>query len=161
MKNKKIICYDFNGYEEEIDIKKLVFRPSVYGILIKNNKILLVKKWDGYDFPGGGAKIDETVEETLKREFREETGIKVKSGKIVACETSFLMIRSLKKYVNAILIYFLCSKIGGELSSDNFSESEKKYLGKSKWIDLSEIDKIKFCNSVDSVKIIKQAIKLK
>jgi hypothetical protein len=37
--------------------------------LIENNKILLSKQFDGYDFPGGGVNLDETLEETCAREF--------------------------------------------------------------------------------------------
>ncbi|MGE5425554.1 MAG: NUDIX domain-containing protein [Bacillota bacterium] len=56
------------------------FHVGVYGILIKDGKILLIKKSRGaykgmYDLPGGGIEFGERIEETLKREFLEETGI--------------------------------------------------------------------------------------
>ena len=55
---------------------------GVYGLLIENDKILLVDKVGGpyegkLDLPGGGPKNNETKEETLKREFLEETGLVV------------------------------------------------------------------------------------
>jgi len=65
--NKKVICHDLNEKEFEVDADKLIFRPSIYGVLIEDNKVLLSKQWDGYDMPGGGVNIHETLEEALKR----------------------------------------------------------------------------------------------
>ena len=53
-----------------------------YGILIKNEKIVLVKKATGgylgkLDLPGGGIKHQERPEEGLIREVLEETGLDV------------------------------------------------------------------------------------
>jgi len=87
----KIICRDSDDNKYEIDKEKLIFRPSVYGILIKEEKVLLSKQWDGYDFPGGGIKINETIEGALKREFLEETGFNIKPIKIVHIETDFFI----------------------------------------------------------------------
>lgn len=56
---------------------------GAYGLIIKDNKILLIKKvtgpYDGkLDLPGGTIEFGERPEETLKREFYEETGITLK-----------------------------------------------------------------------------------
>ena len=56
---------------------------GVYGLIVKDNKILLIKKvsgpYDGLlDLPGGGLEFGERPIETLKRELEEETGIIVK-----------------------------------------------------------------------------------
>ena len=55
---------------------------GVYGLIIKENKILLIKKktgpYDGkLDLPGGSFEFGERPEETLKREFQEETGLNI------------------------------------------------------------------------------------
>lgn len=56
---------------------------GVYGLIIKDNKIVLIKKKTGpydnkLDLPGGSIEFGEKPEEALKREFLEETGIEIK-----------------------------------------------------------------------------------
>ena len=118
----RIICRDLDNNKWETDSDKLIFRPSIYGVLIKDNKVLLSKQWDGYDLPGGGIKISETIEQALKREFFEEAGLKIEPIKPIHCQTSFFKpTRSKnrsKEYWHSILIYFLVKKIGGQLSKD-------------------------------------------
>ena len=55
---------------------------GVYGLLMKDEKILLVNKsggpYDGkLDLPGGSFRFGETPDDALKREFLEEVGINV------------------------------------------------------------------------------------
>ncbi len=61
---------------------------GAYGLIIKNNKIALIKKARGgytglLDLPGGGIEHDETPEETLKRELMEEAGVTVNDYKLL------------------------------------------------------------------------------
>lgn len=151
-------CRNIYGEEFEVLVNKLSFRPSVYGIIFQDNKVLLSRQWDGYDFPGGGIKLGETIEEALKREIKEETGLDVRMGDVVACENSFFKYRQKEKYVQSILIYYLCEIVGGKISLEFIAESEKDYIGEAEWINLDAVGKIKFYNSVDSVEIIKKAV---
>lgn len=62
---------------------KYDFRETCFGIYIKDNKILVTydKKHSQYSLIGGGVEKNETKHETLKREFLEEAGIKIKNIK--------------------------------------------------------------------------------
>ncbi len=147
----------------EVCEDRLRFRPSVYGLLIEDNKILLSKQFDGYDFPGGGVELGETIQDALKRECFEETGFDVEVGEPIHCQTSFFNPSHSKKYGhefwNCPLLYFTVKCIGGELSKANLDEEEKEYADLAEWIDISIIDELKFINSVDSPAIIRKAIK--
>lgn len=161
--NKTVICHDQFGKQYRVSAEKLSFRPSIYGILIEKNKILLSKQWDGYDFPGGGSELHETAEDTVKREFWEETGFKVKPVRLIYAGTSFHYSIVRKQYWNCPFFYFLVKKIGGKLSTVNFDEYEKRYANLAEWIDIGKIGRIKFINSFlgnqGSRKLIKEALK--
>lgn len=63
---------------------KKIQRIGVYGVAVKDSRILLVKKTEGcflglHDLPGGGIEFGETTEEALKREFLEEVGMQFQS----------------------------------------------------------------------------------
>ena len=162
--NKKVVCHDIDGKLYKVDAKRLTFRPSIYGILIEKNKVLLSRQWDGYDFPGGGAELHETLDDTLKREFWEETGFKIQPGKIIYVGSSFWYARTRKQYWNCQLFYFSAKKTGGKLSTANFDEYEKVYTAMAEWVDIKNLSNIKFLNSLGnqgSIKIIKDALKNK
>ena len=57
-------------------------RISVRGIILKDNKILLTysQMFHDYTTPGGGVESGEVLEETLKREIKEEVGGFIKSA---------------------------------------------------------------------------------
>lgn len=61
-------------------------RFGVYSILRYKSNYILIKKSKGpfkgrWDLPGGKLDFGETADEALKRELKEETGLKVKSSK--------------------------------------------------------------------------------
>ena len=78
----------FNGEKDLCEEIIINSRRAVRGIIAHNGKLLMVKNSKGdYKFPGGGLE-EETVEEALLREIKEETGynsieIKEKAGTVI------------------------------------------------------------------------------
>lgn len=65
---------------------------GVYGLVIQNEKVLLIKKnggpYDGMlDLPGGTIEFCERPQETLIREMKEEVGIEVKSYELLDADS--------------------------------------------------------------------------
>lgn len=157
---KTVICVDKDKNKFEVPVEKLVFRPSIYGVIIKNDKILLAREWDGYNIPGGAIELGESQHEALIREVREETGLDVKVGKLIACEDSFFKWQ--EEYWHSLFCFFLCEAVGGELSIDGLEEIEKEATKDlPEWVPLADIDQIKFHSSYDSVKVIKRAAEMR
>ncbi len=156
--NKNVICKDIHGKEYEVSANELIFRPSVYGVIIQDNKVLLSKQHDGYDYPGGGINLGEKIEEALVREVKEETGLTVKVGNLIACEDSFF--RSSKgNHFQGVMLYYLCQSISGELTTEFFDEYEKQYADMPEWIDLAQAEQIKFISSADCQRVLRETIK--
>lgn len=157
MKTKLVTCEDINKKTFKVKAEELTFRPSIYGLLFKGDKILLSRQWDGYDFPGGGVKKGESMLDALKREFWEETGLQITPDKLITVTENFFISVESRKSLHGILIYYLCKSPKGQISTKHFDTNEKTYMSSAQWIAVKDIKKIKFYNGVDSVKLIKQA----
>ncbi len=73
---RELFTLDKKNYDVNGTVGK---RPSVRGIIIKDNKIAMMHslKYDYYKLPGGGIEGNESLEETLVREVCEESGLVV------------------------------------------------------------------------------------
>jgi ADP-ribose pyrophosphatase YjhB (NUDIX family) len=159
---KKIQCRTIDGGVYEASAEELSFRPSVYGVAIKDDKVLLVPQFgDGYDFPGGGVDLGELLTDTLIREVKEETGLDVEPGHVLLVKDNFFFHPYKKKALQTPLTYFLCEVVGGELSMEGFDEHEKEYAQKAEWVALDQVPHLKFYNDVDSPQLIKDALWMK
>ncbi len=78
---RELFLIDTKDYNPNGTIGK---RPSVRGIVIKDNKILMIHslKYNYYKLPGGGLEKGESYEEALIREVGEESGYILKPDSI-------------------------------------------------------------------------------
>lgn len=104
-----------NASEELISVFGNRLRVRVCGICIENDSILLIRhinlgeKGVLWSPPGGGMEFGETAEEALKREFEEETGLKIKVNQ-------FLFVNEfLKPPLHGIELFFLVEILSGKL----------------------------------------------
>lgn len=137
-----INCTTLQGDKKMIPREKLIFRPAAYAVIINKGKILLLKtKSTGkYWFPGGGIELGEKLEDGLKREVREETGIEIKIKKFLYFQEIFFYYEPLNEAYQNFSFFYLCQPIKTKLINDEqvdpADESEKP-----RWLDLKAIKK--------------------
>lgn len=89
----------------ERDNNKFNFR--VAGIAIHNNRILLhtTEKDDFWNLPGGRVEFNESTEQTIKREIKEELDIEVQMSKLLFVNEDFFEYED--KHYHEIGFYYL------------------------------------------------------
>lgn len=97
-------------------LKWFITRPITIGVrilLMKDRDILLVKHTyqNHWYLPGGGVKKEETLEQAIKRECKEEIGAELNDIQIFGAYSNFY------EYKNDHIIVFLCT---------NFSLKQRK-----------------------------------
>ncbi|WP_439882384.1 NUDIX domain-containing protein [Pontibacter sp. MBLB2868] len=116
-------------------------RVRVCGVCIKNDKLLLVRHGHtlGNDAfwapPGGGLLFGESMEQCLKREMLEETGLQVKVGR-------FLFVNEfLQKPLHAIEFFFEVQVAEGSLTTGTDPEAapDQQLIEQVQWLTIKEI----------------------
>lgn len=116
-KSKNIEVLDINGSKHIRNLKNFRFRIGAYGVLIKGHKILVqvhpyTKK---YGLPGGAVEMGETINEALKREFREETGLKINVKNIIGIEEQFFTNPDFNEDAHSLFLLYKVEKKSGTL----------------------------------------------
>jgi 8-oxo-dGTP pyrophosphatase MutT (NUDIX family) len=116
-------------------------RVAVRGVILKKDKVMLVhSNRDYYKFPGGGVELEESHEEALIREIREETGyvhgqVKNKLGTVIE--------RRIDEYDSNALFqmishYYLCELIDEYKVSQELDAYEHEEQFTPVWIEPEE-----------------------
>ena len=129
---------DLKNYEEGGLVNS---RPSVRGIVIRDNKLAMIysKKFKYYKFPGGGISSGETHLETLCREMREEGGFEV----IVPTVREFGYVHRIQKDdTEGIFVqdnyYYFC-EIGDSLCKQELDDYESFEEFTPEWVSPHEV----------------------
>ena len=155
-----VTAVDIDGATYETPVAELSWRPSVYGIVMKDGHILLLHQKQGYDLPGGGVDLGEMLEDAVIREVREESGVAVTDPKLIGGTSNFFKFAHSDGHsVQSILLYYSCEYVSGELSSDGFDEWEKQYAHGPEWYPLDKLEDLKVASSNDFRPYIKQLMK--
>lgn len=94
-------------------------RLAVRGLLLRDDRLLMVNAWGGgrsdlLCAPGGGADIHASLEDNLKREIYEETGLGVSVG-AVALVNEF---HDPARPFHQVDVYFRCTYLSGDPDQD-------------------------------------------
>ena len=110
-----------------------------YGVLIDEHRIALVRSSNPrhvpalWWLPGGGIKFGEAPEDTLVREFKEETGLSVQNPSLLGV-TSDVRNRDNGDQSHTVRILFTVELAGGELRHEIHGTTDH-----AAWFDLSEL----------------------
>lgn len=110
--------------------------PTVSAVIFNpQGKILLCKshKWDDkYVIPGGHIELGEKMEDALKREIKEETGLEIFDIKLISLKESIYSDKFHDKK-HFIFIDYKCKTNSSNVKLNNEAE---EYI----WVDLKDID---------------------
>jgi len=135
--DKVITAYDLFDKKHKRNLRNFKFRVSVYGLLFRGDKLLLQRHPDlkSFGLPGGGIEIGEGIEDSLRREFKEETGLIVEMGDLVAVTEDFFTYEG--EDAHSILIIYKVKVVGGEL----LPMGNQDDTGEVKYIDIGKLTK--------------------
>ena len=111
-----------------------------YGILIDNDRVALVRSSNPrhvpplWWLPGGGIDFGEAPEDTLIREFLEETGLVVDSPQLLGV-TSDVRRRDNGDKIHTVRIIYSVALVGGELHHEVHGTTDH-----AAWFNLSDLD---------------------
>lgn len=103
-------CIALDGHLKAVQSDRLILRPAAYALIVQDGRLLLLKmRHTGkYHLPGGGIQIGERMEETLKRETREETGVEIQVVRFVHFEEIFFYYDPSDRAYHGLHFYFIC-----------------------------------------------------
>jgi 8-oxo-dGTP pyrophosphatase MutT (NUDIX family) len=141
MKDSQLIeCKTLQGNTKMVPLEKFIFKPSGYAVVFNDHKVLLLKtKSTGkYWFPGGGTHLGERLEEGLKREVREETGIDVEIIRLLKFKELFFYYEPLDEAYHALSFFYLCKPLSITLAADDEVDQEDE-SEKPRWVELDTL----------------------
>jgi len=119
------------GNKLEKDPADFRFRISVYGVLLNKGRVLLQRHplIGKFGLPGGGIELGESIRDSLEREYKEETGILIKTIKLIDVTQDFFTYDG--KCAHSILIFYEVVRIDGKLKTNDEDSAEVKYFSLS------------------------------
>ncbi len=119
-------------------------QPAVRTLVVRDNKLLLVKEKDSglWSLPGGWCDIDCTPKETAIKETYEESGYVIECTKLLAVFDRRQYIK--KSLYDVYCLYFLGNVVAGEAKCNHETED----IG---WFELSNLPSLSRKNSIEEI----------
>lgn len=99
------------------------FKCPCYGVVIREGQVLLLRreKPPVWEFPGGSMEEGESLRDTIRREVREEVGLKVEPG----------LLMPVREARDVVAVFGLCEYKEGKVVAEDLREH--------KWVSLDAI----------------------
>ena len=132
----EIECITLDGHTRIFQNDRLILRPAAYALILHDNKLLLLKmRHTGkYHLPGGGIEIGERMEETLKREAQEETGIEIDVVQFAHFEEVFFYYDPSERAYHGLHFYFICRPKTLRLLADD--QVDDGSVEQPRWVEI-------------------------
>ncbi|TWS94550.1 NUDIX hydrolase [Streptococcus sp. sy018] len=118
-------------------VDKQSFGVRATGLLVKDEKLLLVKSPEGkYCTLGGAIQVGETTEAAIRREILEEIGIEVEVGPLAFVVENQFELGS--QAYHQIEFHYLLTP----LSEPSLYMKEGQSIRQCEWVDFSDLEKL-------------------
>jgi 8-oxo-dGTP pyrophosphatase MutT (NUDIX family)/L-amino acid N-acyltransferase YncA len=137
-------CVTLQGKKRLFPRERLVLRPAAYALILHNGRILLLRmRHTGkYHLPGGGIHPDESIEETLRREVREEAGIRIQMERFLHLEELFFYYDPSDTAYHGLHLFYLCRPVTLGLLADQ--QVHDGSAEKPRWVDVQGLQAADF-----------------
>lgn len=135
----------------DLDTRRYPVRPvpGVGAIVVEGGKVLLVERGKEpqkgfWSLPGGAVETGELLEDALRRELREETGLEVDILHLVEVFERIMPDEQGRTEYHYILLDYVCRPIGGTLRAADDA-------GRAQWFSPDEIADLKITRGTPGV----------
>ncbi|ANH37392.1 hypothetical protein I601_0949 [Nocardioides dokdonensis FR1436] len=128
-------------------------RLAAYAVITDAQGRVLLALWNEgsrrqWTMPGGGVEIEESVEQAVVREVREETGYDVRLGALLGVDTYVLpphrRLNDSGRSLKAVRTIFRAEVTGGELTAEQDGSTDE-----ARWFTLDEVRALERVSVVD------------
>ncbi len=129
-------CLTLSGEKRLFPRERLVLRPAAYALILHRGRVLLLtmRETGKYHLPGGGIHPGETIEQTLRREVREEAGIEIQVERFLHLEELFFYYDPSDTAYHGLHLFYLCRPATLELLPD--AQVDDGSAERPRWVDV-------------------------
>lgn len=116
------------------------FNVGIKSVIVKKDKVLLLKRYDAsryWDIPGGRIDDNESVEQTLVRELKEEV-TNVKNIKIIKILSAWRLHKDIQPNISLVLIFYKVDADFGKIPKLSEEHVDWKLATKSEALKMAE-----------------------
>lgn len=119
------------------------FYYCVRALIIRNGKLLVMKDENSphYYLVGGKVAMEETAEQALLREVKEELGIDAEIVRVLWFCENFFTEKVRNESYHELGLYYLLQMKDNDLTEDEFDVTEGKHTLKFKWLPFETLEK--------------------